>query len=73
MCSVAPSSGGCGKRNAVFHYLHGQPPRVFTLQLAWERQDESGAAIAATLDAISETINLSAPQLAPHSDAHPCQ
>ena len=39
--------------------MDGTPPRVFTLQLAWERQDESAADIAATLGAVSETIDLS--------------
>ena len=51
---------GCGKANTVERYLAGTPPRVFSLQLAWERQDESPADIAATMDAISETVNLSA-------------
>ena len=51
---------GCGKASTVKCYLAGTPPRVVTLQLAWERQDERPADVAATLDAISETVNLGA-------------
>ena len=52
-------AGGCGKLNPVDRYVVDEPPGVFTLQLAWERKDESAASIAATLDTISEIIDLS--------------
>ena len=38
----------------------GDLPRTFTLQLAWEHSNEREGNIAATLDAISEYIDLSA-------------
>ncbi|KAK9808880.1 hypothetical protein WJX72_005660 [[Myrmecia] bisecta] len=50
--------GGCNTSNTVSHELQ-QPPRVFTLQLAWESQHESGADILATLQTIQEVVDLS--------------
>jgi hypothetical protein len=50
------TAGGCGAKLAAIHHLERAPPRVFTLQLAWESQQESPAHIAATLAAVTERV-----------------
>ena len=49
--------GGCGAPNAMYHFLQ-HPPRVFTLQLAWESHSEPPESIAATLAAVDEQVCL---------------
>lgn len=56
--------GGCGRRSSILHFLQGTPPRVFTMQLAWESQRESGEAISDTLSAIQEVAGQPFEQLA---------
>jgi hypothetical protein len=51
-------AGGCGVWNPVSHTLRGLPPRVFTLQLAWESQAEEPEAIAGTMRAVRERVDL---------------
>ncbi len=46
--------GGCGAGQPCQHFLQGEPPSVFTLQLAWESHRESGADIAATMAVVRE-------------------
>jgi hypothetical protein len=46
--------GGCDAPAAIQHFLVGDPPAAFTMQLAWESQRQSGEDIAATMAAISE-------------------
>ncbi|KAL4424466.1 hypothetical protein ABPG77_006404 [Micractinium sp. CCAP 211/92] len=50
--------GGCGALYPVSHSLEGAPPRVFTLQLAWESHSEEPSAIAATMRAVGEQVDL---------------
>ena len=52
--------GGCGAANAIAHALRGQPPRVFSLQLAWEGQQVPPTDIAATLRQVQEGLDLAA-------------
>ena len=47
--------GGCGAPNPVNHFLD-RAPRVFTLQLAWESQQEEPADISATLAAVDAEV-----------------
>ncbi|BDA44359.1 probable inactive ubiquitin carboxyl-terminal hydrolase 54 at C-terminar half [Coccomyxa sp. Obi] len=49
---------GCGERNSIQHLLDGAPPRVFTVQLAWESHCESADAIRDTLSAVHEEVDL---------------
>ncbi len=49
-------AGGCGALYPVSHSLEGAPPRVFTLQLAWESHSEEPSAIAATMRAVGEQV-----------------
>ena len=51
----AAGVGGCGALNSVSYGL-ACPPRVFTVQLAWESHSEQPASIAATLAAIDEQV-----------------
>ena len=46
--------GGCGRLTPIQRFLEGEPPPVFTLQLAWESHAESTEAITEVLDAIQE-------------------
>ena len=56
ICSLPDAhAGGCDARNPVVHVL-GRPPRVFTLQLAWESHREEPGDIAATLAAVDERV-----------------
>ena len=48
--------GGCGSPNPVNHFLEGTPPRVFTLQVAWESHSEGPDVIASTLAALDEEV-----------------
>ncbi|EFN57334.1 hypothetical protein CHLNCDRAFT_21625 [Chlorella variabilis] len=50
--------GGCGSPNPVNHFLEGTPPRVFTLQVAWESHSEGPDVIASTLAALDEEVDL---------------
>ncbi len=50
--------GGCGRPSGVQRFLSGAPPRVFALQLAWESHAEPPEAIAATLAALREGVDL---------------
>ncbi len=52
--SCDTDEGGCGERNSIQHLLDGAPPRVFTMQLAWESHCESADAIRDTLSAVQE-------------------
>ncbi len=57
-CTCAPDLqdvGGCGLKNSVRHKLL-RPPRVFTLQLGWQSQQEEPHSIAATLAAVDEMV-----------------
>ena len=59
LTTVGPTllpAGGCGNLNPVQHSLWkgSLPARVFTLQLGWEKEQESSADIADTLATISE-------------------
>ena len=55
-CTALPQDlGGCGVRNSVTYRL-ARLPRVFTLQLAWESNQEGPDKIAATLAAVDETV-----------------
>ena len=53
-------AGGCGRLNHTQHFLEGAPPAVFTMQLVWESQRETGDVIAETLAALDETVDLGA-------------
>ncbi|PSC67694.1 Inactive ubiquitin carboxyl-terminal hydrolase 54 isoform A [Micractinium conductrix] len=57
MKSCDEDNAGCGTKNSVVYSL-GRLPRVFTLQLGWASQREEPAAIAATLRAVDEQVNL---------------
>lgn len=46
--------GGCGRDQQVRFFLEGTPPAAFTLQLAWERNQESAADIRDTMATIQE-------------------
>ncbi|KAA6429703.1 MAG: hypothetical protein FRX49_00137 [Trebouxia sp. A1-2] len=50
--------GGCGVRNWVLHPLMSQPPKVFTLQLAWQTDNESKLDIKAALVGLREGLDL---------------
>ncbi|CAL8470323.1 g9865 [Coccomyxa elongata] len=50
--------GGCGRDQQVRFFLEGTPPAAFTLQLAWERNQESAADIRDTMATIQETVDL---------------
>jgi hypothetical protein len=49
-------AGGCDKANSVQRFVEGAPPKTFTIQLAWETQNESGPDIAATLAPFPEVM-----------------
>ena len=38
----------------VQHYLVGTPPRVFTMQLAWQSNSEKGSDIKLAMEALSQ-------------------
>ena len=44
----------------VQHYLVGMPPHVFTMQLAWQSNNETGTAIKSAMEALSQ-VNRSTP------------
>lgn len=46
---------GCGTSNPVNHFLD-RAPRVFTLQVAWESDNETPEAISGTLAALDEEV-----------------
>ncbi len=48
--------GGCGRDQQVRFFLEGTPPAALTLQLAWERQQESAADIRDTMATIHEVL-----------------
>ncbi|KAI3434593.1 hypothetical protein D9Q98_002662 [Chlorella vulgaris] len=48
---------GCGTSNPVNHFLD-RAPRVFTLQVAWESDNETPEAISGTLAALDEEVDL---------------
>ncbi|KAK9830628.1 hypothetical protein WJX81_006901 [Elliptochloris bilobata] len=52
--------GGCGAQNEIVVRLTRAPPAVFTVQLAWESQQESAADITATLAAVQDRVDLGA-------------
>lgn len=52
--SCDTDAGGCGARSEIELSLTRAPPAVFTLQLAWESQQESAANIRAMLAAVQE-------------------
>lgn len=52
--SCDTDAGGCGARSEIELSLTRAPPSVFTLQLAWESQQESAANIRAMLAAVQE-------------------
>ncbi|DBA91347.1 TPA: hypothetical protein ACH3X2_003993 [Trebouxia sp. C0005] len=54
----ANQPGGCGVRNWVLHPLMSQPPKVFTLQLAWQTDNESKLDIKAALVGLREGLDL---------------
>ncbi len=54
-CAHSAAAGGCNVLLPVVHGL-GAPPRVFTLQLAWESHHEEPQHIAATLAAVDERV-----------------
>jgi hypothetical protein len=54
MKSCNTDVGGCGRPSSLQQFLEETAPRVFTMQLAWESQQESGQAICETLAAIQE-------------------
>lgn len=49
-------AGGCGALYPVSLSLEGGPPRVFTLQLAWESHSQEPATIGATMQAVGEQV-----------------
>ncbi|KAK9804439.1 hypothetical protein WJX73_000629 [Symbiochloris irregularis] len=51
--------GGCGELQSPQHMLVGGAPRVFALQLAWERQQEAVQDINDTMSCIQEDLDLS--------------
>ena len=48
--------GGCGTLNRVNQFLQ-RPPRVFSMQLAWESAAEDPADIAATMELVNERVS----------------
>lgn len=71
MKSCDTDEGGCGQMSSIQHLLEGTPPRVFTMQLAWESHAESADAIRDTLAAVQEVQHLPAPaRMCPSSCAH---
>ena len=48
-------AGGCGALSPITHTLD-RAPRVFTLQLAWESQQQEPVDIAATLAGVQEQV-----------------
>ena len=52
--NLSPHAGGCGVRNRVQHCLVSQPPKVFTMQLAWQTDNESKQDIKAAMLGIRE-------------------
>ena len=50
--------GGCGAPSPPTHVLQGHPPRVFSLQLAWETSQVAPADISATLAAVEDSLDL---------------
>ncbi len=52
--NLSPHAGGCGVRNRVQHCLVSQPPKVFTMQLAWQTDNESKQHIKAAMLGIRE-------------------
>eukprot|EP00887_Chlorella_sp_A99_P005123 scaffold25.g5123.t1 len=50
--------GGCGAPNPITHVLQGEPPRVFSLQLAWESNQVAPADIAATMQQVQEALDV---------------
>ncbi len=59
--SCDTDAGGCNAPNHVKQELLRPAPRVFTLQLAWESQHESGVDILATLSAVQEVRDQPSP------------
>ena len=51
------TAGGCNTLNSVQHFLEGRPPRVFTMQLVWETNNESRDDIQATMKTIEEVCS----------------
>ncbi|KAK9809101.1 hypothetical protein WJX72_009369 [[Myrmecia] bisecta] len=51
--------GGCGNKLSVRHFLNSVP-LIFTLQLAWESQQEEGQDILDTLNGVEEEVDISA-------------
>ena len=54
MKSCDTDAGGCGQLWPLQHFLEGDPPVAFTVQLAWETHCESGDVIRDTLAAVQE-------------------
>eukprot|EP00887_Chlorella_sp_A99_P005120 scaffold25.g5120.t1 len=50
--------GGCGALNPITHVLQGEPPRMFTVQLAWETNQVAPADIAATMQQVQEALDV---------------
>lgn len=56
--SCDDEKGGCGVRNRVQHCLVSQPPKVFTMQLAWQTDNESKQDIKAAMMGLREGLDL---------------
>ncbi|KAL0037262.1 hypothetical protein WJX79_009015 [Trebouxia sp. C0005] len=56
--SCDDENGGCGVRNRVLHSLVSQPPEVFTMQLAWQTDNESKQDIKAAMLGLREVLDL---------------
>ena len=46
--------GGCNAQKKVQHHLEGSVPHVFTMQLAWQSNNEKGDDIRQTMNGITE-------------------
>ncbi|DBA77474.1 TPA: hypothetical protein ACH3X1_009298 [Trebouxia sp. C0004] len=56
--SCDDENGGCGFKNCVLHSLVSQPPKVFTMQLAWQTDNESKQDIKAAMMGLREVLDL---------------
>lgn len=52
-------AGGCNRMYPVQHYLVGTPPHVFTMQLAWQSNNEKGSEIKLAMEALSQVNSFS--------------
>lgn len=47
-------AGGCNEQNTVQHILLSPPPRIFTIQLAWQSNNEKGTDIKQAMEGLTE-------------------